>query len=559
MEKHYWKMIKDTEDRALKSLQIQVLDRESTRYGGFTEPNGMVQAKFSIYRVASMIAVYCNRDSKYYQNESVEQSILLGLKYIRSVQHENGLFDYITCNFFSAPDTAFCIKKLIPVYEYLLVHRKELSDAQNRMLQMVEEIVRDGAGGLLEGGFHTPNHRWAIASLLVKCGQLFQNEEMTKAAEAYLREGIDCNEDGEFAEKSAGNYNRVNNDAMIMLSEVTGNDEYDRHTVKNLRMMLTYWEPDDTVFTANSTRFDKDRLCYAKDYYMEYLKMGVKYRIPEFLEMCNSIFEIVEEKHITSPDFLIWYMLYPEFRALETENKYERADFAAYYQESGIARAQQGNFTWTVMNGKSNFFYIHNGTMKLEVKVAGSFCEHRAFRGEKMERITDREYHLSQTMRGWYYLPWKEKPQTSDWWKMDNGNRDKKMGPDMKIDVWVKEVEHGVDLRVKTEGVEGAPWRIELAFSGAQLMSNEYFDLPLTGSEVVVSKKGYTTVSNATDALIVGPCFGEHHFTEGKEDSEGKTAGAATLYLTDYTGFDHVIEIRNKRSMFEGRLQTERV
>ena len=29
MEKHYWKMIGDTQERVAKSLQIQVLDRES--------------------------------------------------------------------------------------------------------------------------------------------------------------------------------------------------------------------------------------------------------------------------------------------------------------------------------------------------------------------------------------------------------------------------------------------------------------------------------------------------------------------------------------------------
>ena len=134
---------------------------------------------------------------------------------------------------------------------------------------------------------------------------------------------------------------------------------------------------------------------------------------------------------------------------------------------------------------------------------------------------------------------------------MDNASRNKKMGPDMQIDVWVKEVENGVDVRVKTSGVEGAPWRIELAFSGVNFLTNDYMDMPLTGSEVIVVKEGYTEVGNGKDALILGPCFGEHHFTEGKEDSEAKTAGAATIYLTDYTAFDHTIEIRNKRSLFE--------
>lgn len=573
MEKHYQKMIRDTQDRVEKSLQIQILDKESPRYGGFADPTGIVQAKFSIYRVASMTAAYCNEDTIYYHDGRVLDSILLGLDYIRRVQHENGLFDYITCNFFSAPDTAFCIKKLLPVYRYLAgkVGAAKLPDAEGgpeaagrsgedclpqgerEILERVGTIVESGARGMLKGGFHTPNHRWAIASVLMTCAGLFDCKEMETAAFTYLNEGIDCNEDGEFAEKSAGNYNRVNNDAMIMLSEATGDASYEQHAIRNLRMMLNYWEPDESVFTANSTRFDKDRLMYPKDYYMEYLNMGMKYNIPEFLQMCNSIFEMVDRKHITSPDFLIWFMLNPEYRKLEFEGSYVRPDFRSYYQESEIARGQQGRFTYTVMGGKSNFFYLHNGTMKLEMKVAGSFCEHRAFKSEKMERLSEREYHLSQTMRGWYYLPFAEKPETSDWWKMDNASRDKKQGPDMQIDVWVKEVENGVDVRVKTSGVEGAPWRIELAFSGVSLMTNEYMDMPLTGSEVIVVKKGYTEAGNGSDALIVGPCFGEHHFTEGKEDSEAKTPGAATLYLTDYTAFDHTIEIRNKRSLYAKR------
>lgn len=553
MEKHYQKIIQDTQDRVVKSLQIQILDKDSPGYGGFADPTGIVQAKFAIYRVASMVAAYCNEDTCFYHDTKVLESILKGLDYITRVQHESGLFDYITCNFFSAPDTAFCIKKLLPVYQYLKDRKTgkagiPLTAEENHILDKVEHIVCQGAYGILQGGFHTPNHRWAIASVLMTCSRLFDCEEMEQAAFIYLNEGIDCNEDGEFAEKSAGNYNRINNDAMIMLSEATGDPSYEQNAIRNLRMMLTYWEPDDSVFTANSTRFDKDRLIYPKDYYMEYLKMGMKYEIPEFLQMCNTIFEIVDRRHITSPDFLIWFMLHPEYREMEYQGSYHRPDFRSFYQKSGIARGQQGRFTYTVMNGKSNFLYLHNQTCKLEMKVAGSFCEHRAFKSEKMEKLSDREYHLSQTMRGWYYLPFEEKPAASDWWKMDNASRNKKLGPDMQIDVWVKEVENGLDVRVKTSGVEGAPWRIELAFSGVNFLTNDYVDLPLTGSEVIVVKQGDTEIGNGRDTLIVGPCFGEHHFTEGKEDSEAKTPGAATLYLTAYTPFDREIQIRDKVS-----------
>ncbi|MBO5096707.1 MAG: hypothetical protein J6B96_00155 [Agathobacter sp.] len=562
MEKHYQRMLKDQEERVIRSLQAQILDKNNSRYGGFADWNGMVQAKNSIYSIAAMITAYCNKDSIYYHNELLLERSLLGLKYVRSVQHENGLFDYTTCNFFSAPDTAFCVGKLIMPYLYLnkeygadtvagIIPEEKTPAGEVALWKAMHEIVRDGCFGLLEGGFHTPNHRWAIASLLMFAANLYDSEEMRVAANTYLNEGIDGNEDGEYAEKSAGNYNSVNNNAMMLFAIATGDDSFDEYVIRNLRMMLTYWEPDDSIFTANSTRFDKDRLVYPLSYYDEYLRMGIKYNIPEFLAMANRVFDICERKRIEAPDCLIAYMLYPEYRSFEYDGIYEVPDFNAFYKDSGIARGKSGRYTYTVMNGKSNFFYIHNGTMKLEVKVGGSFCEHRAFKSENMERISDKEYHLSQVMRGWYYLPFKEKPDTSDWWKMDNASRDKKMGPDMHIDVWVKEVENGVDIRVKTSGVEGAPWRIELAFSGVNFLTNEYMAMPLSGSEVLVVKQGYTEVSNGQDAFIVGPCFGEHHFTAGKEDSEAKTPGAATLYLTDYTEFDHTIEIRNKRSQYE--------
>jgi hypothetical protein len=68
--------------------------------------------------------------------------------------------------------------------------------------------------------------------------------------------------------------------------------------------------------------------------------------------------------------------------------------------------------------------------------------------------------------------------------------------------------------------------------------------MPVRGDEVLVLKNGFFTVSNGDSSMEIGPCFGEHHFTEGKEDSEAKTAGCATVYLTDYTEFRHVISIR---------------
>ena len=42
----------------------------------------------------------------------------------------------------------------------------------------------------------------------------------------YLAEGIDGDEDGEYAERSTGNYNAVVNNAMMALFRETGDESY---------------------------------------------------------------------------------------------------------------------------------------------------------------------------------------------------------------------------------------------------------------------------------------------------------------------------------------------
>ena len=542
MRSHYNRVVKDTERRVQHALRTQNLDQNSPYYGAYVMPNGVYMQKHALYQIASLAGAYLNRDTVYYHDEKILRSMLLGLDYVDSTQHENGLFDYITCNFFSAPDTAFCIGIILPALQYLL-KQPELTADETLLKDRLAKIIHKGGRGLLQGGFHTPNHRWAIAGLMAQCGKIFGEQDLIDGAQAYLLEGIDCNEDGEYSEKSAGNYNGVNNHAMMLLADALGDDSFEQHVIRNLRMMLTYWEPDDSIFTANSTRFDKDRLVYPDGYYFFYLYMGVKYDIPEFVAMANYAFQVVFEKNLLSPDLLLRLMLHPELKDYESDLFGTPTQYKAFYEESGIARVRRGNYSYTVMKDKSNFLYVHNGAIKLAVKIGGSFCEHRAFKAEKMWEENG-EFHLHQTMRGWYYLPFPEKPDTSDWWKMDNASRPKKWGPDMDIDVVVRDTENGIDVDIRTSGVEGAPWRVELAFSGITRISNEHMTMPIHGDEVIVFKDSDFEVTDGFHTMQVGPAFGVHHFTDGKEDSEAKTAGAATVYMTDYTAFHHVISIR---------------
>lgn len=541
MRKHYAKMVQDTDDRVRYSLKTQI-KTAGENFGGFQDKNGLVHAKYTIYRVTSAIAAFCNPDSAFYHDSAVFEMIRNGLCYVVSRQHENGLFDLISCNFFSAPDTAFCVKRMIPYLKYL--HHHKSTEQEKEIYQALYHITEAGASGLLHGGFHTPNHRWAIASQLMECGVFFDNAAMAAQANQYLLEGIDCNEDGEFSEKSAGNYNRINNDAMITIGKESGDPKYFEYAVRNLRMMLTYIEPDGSIFTGNSTRQDNGKLVYPKDYYMEYLEMGITQDIPEFLDMANYIFALIEEKHLTSPDQLIHYMNHPEWIDFEHEGVWKQPDFDRFYRESGIVRMHRNDYTVTLLEGKSGFLHFANRSMHAELKLGGSFCEHRAFVAENMEKLPEGDgYTLSQVMHGWYYLPLKEKPDTSDWWKMDHSKREKLQGPDMEICLQVRFLKDGISLRVQTSGVKDAPFRLETAVTGGELIQGDTYAMAVQSGNAMVLKGGAVRIGNGEECLQFGPGFGTHLYTAGKFGSEARSPYAFTLYCTDYTPFDHQITL----------------
>ena len=533
MRKHYEKIIRDNDQRVKKALRIQVINENSPYHGGCPEENDLMDAKYTIYRVYDMVGAYSNSGSVYYKDAKLAERIVLALDYVARYQHEDGLFDLIRCNFHSAPDTAFIVKRMLPVLHYLKSAQRD--EWQETIYQKMSAIAKKSAYGLLAGGFHTPNHRWAIASNLMECAEFFEEPKFAETAKIYLAEGIDCNEDGEFAEKSAGNYNRINNDAMITMGRCTGDDTFFEYAVRNLRMMLTYIEPDGTIFTANSTRQDNGKRVFPKYYYWEYLTMGVERDIPEFLDFANYIFEVIEENHLTAPDILIHYMNRPELIDFEWEGCGQLTEFERIYSESGIAR---------VRKGKSGFLYFSTASLDVAVKIGGCICEHRAFIPETFEKTED-GFLLTQVMKGWYYLPFKEYQGTSDWWQMDNSKREKKMGPDLTIEVRVKEVEKGVEVNVKLHGIERAPFRIELAVLGAYKADSDSFSMFGGAGKQLLVKQGDVRVSNGRDAIDIGPAFGTHGFIEGIFGSEESDHKSFTMYFTDYTEFDHTFTIQN--------------
>ena len=85
-------MIKDSEAMVKRFLPEQVLDPSAEYYGGFRDPDGLIQAKFAIYSINTMMGVFCNAESKFYKSADLAKRISLALDFVHNVQNESGLF-----------------------------------------------------------------------------------------------------------------------------------------------------------------------------------------------------------------------------------------------------------------------------------------------------------------------------------------------------------------------------------------------------------------------------------------------------------------------------------
>ena len=566
MRNHYEIIVRESDFRAERSLEIQFLDDpKSPYYGGFRDGNGLVEAKFAIYRFTTMLACYLNPDSRWYRSPVLLERIDLGLSFAERTQRPNGFFDFNDCNFYSAPDTAFCLKRILPVYRYLLSREEEYPECES-ITKRLEQILRKACDAITGGGFHTPNHRWAIASVMAFCGKLFGEPSYTQTAERYLVEGIDCNEDGEYAERSAGNYNRVNNDAMLLLADATGDDTFYEPVMRNLRMMLTYMEPDGSVFTNNSTRQDRGVKSYPTDYYFEYLYMGSRFRVPAFLDAANTIFNGDTARASEHMDCLIYYMRYPELIGTEHDGSGMSSVYRKFYADSNIIRIGGQGYSCSVLDHCADFLYFQSGAFTCGFRIGASFCEHRAFVSQEMHVFSPDGTALSpaqfsasdapariclhEKKVGWYYLPFAEPQGTTDWWKMDRSKRDKILGPDMIFDVCIDTVPDGIDLTIRTSGIDKAPLRLEISFDAGCFVETDAFRAEGIPGGGIIVKDGTLLASKGYDCIEIGPCFGTHSFTAGKFGSAGRNAGCFTVYLTDHTCFEHTLRIRSRRSPY---------
>lgn len=527
-------------------LERQITSEGDERFGGLWTEEFHVEPRQSGFYLSRFIWAYVTPDSAWYLNERVYAAMTRLLTYMEAHQRPDGCFDLSPCNFASPPDTAFMINSVLNGWWLLAkCNVPEARVIEKRLYPIIDSASR----GIAKGGFHTPNHRWAIASCLLNCEKITGNAALGDRARQYLNEGLDINSYGEFAERSAGNYNQVNDDQMIRLYIATGDKSYLEAAAKNLTMMYAYLDPDGSVFTNNSTRQDMGKKVYADTYYILYLLAGYFLGREDLGRMAGFIKRDCVRRG-TVPPGIEWLLLYPEMEGYGEEESFtppvEHID--ALFPESNIARIREGNWSCSLLNGKPNFLYFQNGSFPVYVTIYSNVCDKRNFLSDNLEK-TDTGYIMKGTAESWYYLPFEEKPITSDWWQMDNEHTRQKIRTEaLSTTVTIEKKEDGIDLTVKADGLTEVPFRMEFAFLPGGYVRTEHFLQRTTPGSVVNVLDGTVEAGGPNgETIVIEGAFGAHNVEARMGGAYPLSENHYTVMFTAYTPVERTIRIRAAR------------
>lgn len=94
-------------------LASQVTDCADSRYGGFMSEQFHVDPRRCGFVLSELLSVYVTASSCHHKSEQVAQAMRAAFTYLERHQRPDGCFDLTSCNYASAPDTAFMINAVL--------------------------------------------------------------------------------------------------------------------------------------------------------------------------------------------------------------------------------------------------------------------------------------------------------------------------------------------------------------------------------------------------------------------------------------------------------------
>ena len=544
------------ERRLEATLPLQMMEAGHRQVGGFIIPAyGFAFPSTNAGEVKSMIALFCHPRSRYYHQSSLVPRIDLAIGYLEREQNADGTIDLPTTNFHSPPDTGFVVQDLVLAYRLL---EADGSAPTQVWRERLGQFLRRAADAMADGGVHTPNHRWVVAAALAGCDRLFPKAAYRNRIERWLAEGIDCNKDGEYTERSNAVYNGVTNRALILLAETLNRPEIFDPVRRNLTMMYYCVHPDGEIVTDYSRRQDWQTRVRMAGYLLHYRILSQRDRDGRMAAMADRILaEVVRSPNeISISGDLAEHMLRPELDP--TKPGYEevpRAPLPDSYvhplPQTGVVRLRREELSATIVAGQSRFLSLRQGGAVLEaVRLASAFFGKGQFIGAALESAgKEGRFRLEQKLDAAYYQPIDVPPAERPlfWETHDRERRARSHEARLVTRIELQEVTgadgRGLELSIDIQGTERVPIVVECWFRpGGKLQAGKDGAVltEANGTTFLVSGTAEYQVGEST--LRIGPGRAEHRWAQLR-GAEPPLTGLIPLTLAGWTPFTHRLRI----------------
>jgi hypothetical protein len=515
--------------------------------------------------VDGLAGAYCAPESSYFQSAALLPPLEEAADKLLAAQHADGTID--SGNYNSPPDTGFVVQELCTAVAVLRRMNLPQLSSINRKL---ERFVLAAGEALITGGIHTPNHRWVVSSALAQIHALFPAAKYVERVDDWLGEGIYCDADGQFAERSTGIYSRVVDNALITMARLLNRPQLLEPVRRNLAMNIFYMHPNGEMETVGSRRQDELQQAWISNYYLQYRYMAIHDQNGQFAAVTRFIEQIgLDQAEVKIP--LIEFLEEPVYRQSLPEVGPISSDYARVFSNSALARIRRGDISATVYGGSDwprgvasglasnpTFFNFRKGKAVLQsVRMIPDFFSEGPFRSAGL-KVEESRYSLQQQLEVPYYQPLPRhlrNPQgdypltpagNRFWSKMNFPQRPQSNIQRLDQRVAILEKSDAFELAFDVKGHDRVPVTIELTLrKGGELGGTE---VVTTTPDVYFLRQGTGRYRVGNDIITFGPGQADHErIPMAGPYSDPYISGphpeSYRVYITGYTPFRKTLTI----------------
>ena len=498
------------------------------------------------------------------QARTLFPAALLAADAMMRAQRSSGLLDLLSVNYDSSPDTGFTVQQLCTVIE--LGRTQAQDDAVwVALLGKIEQFIRRAVPGMMDGGFHTPNHRWVIASALAQAARLFPDldvpekagHSMRRTVDAYLAEGVDLDAEGFFIERSVGVYDAVNDRSLLLIAANWTWPGALEAVERNLTLDLRLLHADGTAETGLSRRQDYGTREVALGLAPCYLLYHGMRPNPLFSRAAQWLWDAARAP--TPPGHLEW-LLYPllKYGNPAPVDTTLPDNYALHLAQNGIYRVRRDLLSASFFRDATRLLSFTFGAAELtSVKISATYFggDCGRFIGDRLEAHGGRVVLWSEgrrrPRRPGYELPLGRTVPPERWSETIPERELRRLPPLFSVLEAQEAVDaqgRGFDLRYRTlDGLDRVAVQIALDFPPGGIWETADTRTTPVAGQAFFLKQGYGVMRYGSDAIRIGPGAAGHGMWQMREADPAPSH--VRVLLTYLTPVDSAFTIRAYRGL----------